>query len=110
MTTSLRAQPNLSMAGNWGKQYLIKYLFYFITLQCSGKQQYLGPYEVFYRTEKGNYYVNELDGTKIRGRIAAFRVYPYISRRHSFMRENQEEETENNSSDSESDQDSDGSN
>src|SRR5260221_11299982 len=80
MTTSLRAQPNLSMAGNWGKQYLIKYLFYFITLQCSGKQQYLGPYEVFYRTEKGNYYVNELHRTKIRGTIAAFQVYPYISR------------------------------
>src|SRR5260221_8391979 len=25
------------MAGNWGKQYLIKYLFYFIILLCSGE-------------------------------------------------------------------------
>ena len=73
------------------------------------KQRYLGPYEVTYHTEKGNYYVKELDGTKLRGRIAAFQVYPYISRRHAFMKENQDE-TESDSSESESDLDSNGSN
>jgi hypothetical protein len=50
-------------------------------------QRYLGPYVVGERTEKDNYRLLELDGTKIRGlgAVANFRVLPYISRHHWFM-------------------------
>ena len=45
------------------------------------KPRYLGPYQVARRTRNGAYILQELDGTLLRQRIAAFRVIPYISRR-----------------------------
>jgi transposase InsO family protein len=72
------------------------------------KPRYLGPYEVVERTIKGNYQLKELDGTLLRYRYAAFRILPYISRNHPFMRDHQEDEIEDaDLSDSDTDQDSD---
>ena len=62
------------------------------------KPRYLGPYEVAERTPKGNYYLNELDGTRLQYRYAAYRILPYISRHHSFMKEHQDLEDEELSS------------
>ncbi|SJL17472.1 uncharacterized protein ARMOST_21023 [Armillaria ostoyae] len=42
--------------------------------------RYLGPYEVERRTQGGSYKLKELDGTLLRKNVAAFRLYPYISR------------------------------
>jgi transposase InsO family protein len=44
------------------------------------KPRYLGPYEVDRRTRGGSYVLKEMDGTVIRQGVAAFRLYPYISR------------------------------
>jgi transposase InsO family protein len=44
------------------------------------KPQYLGPYEVDRRTRGGSYVLKEMDGTILRQGVAAFRLYPYISR------------------------------
>lgn len=43
--------------------------------------RYLGPYEIFRRTQHGSYVVKELNGTPIRYRIAPFRIIPYFSRK-----------------------------
>ena len=51
------------------------------------KPRYLGPYEVSKRTIKGNYLLKELDRTPLNYRYARFRIIPYITRDHSFMRE-----------------------
>jgi hypothetical protein len=73
------------------------------------KPRYLGPYEVFKRTIKGNYRLKELDGTPLNYTYAAFRVLPYISHYHTFMRDltenskSSEEEANNTDSDSDSD-------
>jgi transposase InsO family protein len=58
------------------------------------KPRYLGPYEVEIRTTKGNYRLKELDGTPLVYTYAAYRILPYITRNHSFMRENQEEDSD----------------
>jgi hypothetical protein len=73
--------------------------------------RYLGPYEVAKRTTKGNYKLKELDGTLLRSTYAAFRILPYISRHHSFMKnnyQNRDSESED-SDDTESDPESNGS-
>ena len=44
------------------------------------KPRYLGPFEVDRRTKGGSYVLKEMDGTILRQGIAAFRLYPYISR------------------------------
>jgi hypothetical protein len=64
------------------------------------KPQYLGPYEIDLRTAKGNYRLKELDGTPMLNVYAAYRVLPYITRDHPFMRNHEaeasaEEEAEN---------------
>jgi hypothetical protein len=63
------------------------------------KPRYLGPYEVAERTIKGNYKLKELDGTELQYKYAAFRILPYITRHHSFMKNNQEKEDSNDSND-----------
>jgi hypothetical protein len=70
-------------------------------------QRYLGPYEVARRTSGGNYYLKELDGTMLQQKYAAFRMLPYISRNHTFMRNNRREDED--TSESDTDVDSDGS-
>lgn len=55
------------------------------------KQRYLGPYQVVRRNPNGSYIVQELDGTTLRQRIGAFRIIPYISRKHKFMIQNIDE-------------------
>ena len=73
------------------------------------KPHYLGPYEVFKRTIKGNYCLKEFDGTPLNYTYAAFRVLPYISRDHAFMHNlaengnSSEEEVNDIGSDSDSD-------
>ncbi|KAL4246387.1 hypothetical protein AB1N83_014460 [Pleurotus pulmonarius] len=42
--------------------------------------RYLGPYQIVERTYKGNYVVQELDGTILAKPFAAFRILKYISR------------------------------
>ena len=70
------------------------------------KQRYLGPYEVIGQTLKGNYLVKELDGTPLNYTYAAFRILPYISRNHPFMKNHQEEESSSeDTSDEEEDSD-----
>ena len=44
------------------------------------KPQYLGPYEVVRQTRNGAYILQEIDGTLLKQKVAAFRVVPYISR------------------------------
>jgi hypothetical protein len=50
--------------------------------------RYLGPYEVVRKNRGGAYVIQELDGSIYPGHIAAFRLIPYISRKHWFMQEN----------------------
>jgi len=46
----------------------------------------MGPYQVVERTSKGNYILQELDGTIHAEKYAGFRLIPYISRNsHSFQ-------------------------
>lgn len=42
--------------------------------------RYLGPYQVVERTTRGNYTLQELDGTLHAEKYAGFRLIPYISR------------------------------
>jgi hypothetical protein len=49
--------------------------------------RYLGPYEVQWKNRGGAYILQELDGSVWRnGPVAAFRLLPYITRYHWFMR------------------------
>ena len=66
------------------------------------KPRYLGPYEVHKETKGGNYKLKELDGTFLRYTYAAFRLLPYITRRHSFMKDHVELEADQSGSESES--------
>ena len=51
------------------------------------KPRYLGPYEVERKTRGGAYILNELDGTPYpQNNVAAFRLLPYITRDHWFMK------------------------
>jgi transposase-like protein len=51
--------------------------------------RYFGPYEVERKNQGGAYILRELDGTLFRRNpTAAFRLLPYITRDHWFMREN----------------------
>jgi transposase InsO family protein len=77
-----------------------------MSLDRKKEQRYLGPYEVSGRTPKNNYYLQELDGTKIKGAKARFRILPYITRNHWFMTENKKESKDKNSSESDSDNES----
>lgn len=55
--------------------------------------KYFGPYEVVRRNAGGAYILRELDGTLFRRNpTAAFRLLPYITRNHWFMRNNLLEE------------------
>jgi hypothetical protein len=74
-------------------------------------QRYLGPYEIEERTMKNNYRLKELDGTKLTGigTVARFRILPYISRHHWFMKDNEAEKEEDDPSDSDSESESDNS-
>jgi hypothetical protein len=79
-----------------------------LSLDRKSEPRYLGPYEVAKRTIKGNYKLKELDGTLLQHTYAAFRILPYISRHHSFMKTNYENNTESeDSEDTETDQESD---
>ncbi|KAJ7588176.1 hypothetical protein C8J56DRAFT_1050236 [Mycena floridula] len=49
-------------------------------IQLKTEPRYLGPYEVIRRTYSRSYKLKELDGTRIRGNFAVFRVIRYISR------------------------------
>jgi transposase InsO family protein len=49
--------------------------------------RYLGPYEVQRKNRGGAYILQELDGSVLKnGPVAAFRLLPYITRDHWFMR------------------------
>ncbi|KAJ6492183.1 hypothetical protein C8R45DRAFT_1096211 [Mycena sanguinolenta] len=71
--------------------------------------RYKGPYEVERKNKGGAYVLKELDGTPLKGRAAAaFRLLPYITRDHWFMKtgwmgedEDEDLSTETSSSSSE---------
>jgi hypothetical protein len=57
------------------------------SLDRKTKPRYLGPYEVERKTRGGAYILNELDGTLYpQNNVAAFRLLPYITRDHWFMK------------------------
>ena len=70
------------------------------------KPQYLGPYEVFEKTIKGNYKLKELDGTELQYKYVAFRILPYITRNHAFMHTHEEDAESQTESDTGSSTDS----
>ena len=74
-----------------------------LSLNRKHQPRYLGPFEVAERTQKGNYKLKELDGTVLKVKYAAFRVLPYITRNHIFMKDHQEDESEETDTDSISD-------
>ena len=59
-----------------------------IELSHNRKHQphYLGPYEVDQKASEKSYSLKDLDGTPFRHRVGTFRLLPYISRQHQFMR------------------------
>jgi hypothetical protein len=61
------------------------------------KPRYLGPYEVDRRTKGGSYVLKEMDGTILRQGVAAFRLYPYISRDSPILNTLKEEELSSDS-------------
>jgi hypothetical protein len=50
------------------------------------KPRYLGPFEVVRRNAGGAYKLMELDGTEMARATAAYRLLPYITRNHWFMK------------------------
>jgi hypothetical protein len=70
------------------------------------KPRYLGPYEVFEKTTKGNYKLKELDGTELQYKYAAFRILPYITRNHAFMHTHEEDAESLSESETDSNTDS----
>jgi hypothetical protein len=54
--------------------------------------RYLGPYEVVKRTERGNYWVKELDGAQHAHPYASFRLMSYIYRDDPILYQLQEDE------------------
>jgi hypothetical protein len=58
-----------------------------IGLDAKTEDRYLGPYEVHRKNKGGAYILKELDGSMLKGDpVAAFRLLPYITRDHWFMR------------------------
>jgi transposase InsO family protein len=58
-----------------------------VSLDLKVADRYLGPYEIHRRNRGGAYELKELDGTHFKqSPIAAFRLLPYITRNHWFMR------------------------
>jgi len=49
------------------------------------KPRYLGPFEVFKRTNGGNYKLWELDGAILQYKYVAFHILPYLTQDHEFM-------------------------
>ncbi len=70
------------------------------------KPRYIGPYEVIKRTHGGNYKLKELDGTVLHYTYAAFRILPYITWDHEFMRDHkQTNKSDQSNTDSQSESD-----
>jgi transposase InsO family protein len=69
------------------------------------EDRYFGPYEVDRKNHGGAYILKELDGTVFRNNpTAAFRLLPYITRHHWFMRHgwlNEEEDSDSDDTDEE---------
>ena len=61
------------------------------------KPRYLGPYVIREVTKGGNYKLSELDGVLLNYTYAAFRMLPYITRMHTFMRNNAKDAEDTNS-------------
>jgi hypothetical protein len=56
-------------------------------LNCKTQPRYLGPYEVGRKTCGGAYVLYKLDGAPYpENNVAAFRLLPYITRDHWFMK------------------------
>jgi len=55
------------------------------SLDRKTKDRFLGPYEVYEKSSNSSYVLRELDGTKLRHRISANHLLPYITRDHPFM-------------------------
>nr|GAT48253.1 predicted protein [Mycena chlorophos] len=76
-------------------------------------ERYLGPYQVVRKNRGGAYVLAELDGTELASNpTAAFRLLPYITRNHAFMKNgggattSDENESSEDSTSSESDAES----
>jgi hypothetical protein len=72
-----------------GELVLIRNVSLESTVASKGKtdDRYLGPYEVDRKNKGGAYILKELDGSLFRQNpTAAFRLLPYITRDHWFMR------------------------
>jgi hypothetical protein len=58
-----------------------------VSSESKTDDRYLGPYEVHRKNKGGAYILKELDGSVFKnGPVAAFRILPYITRNHWFMR------------------------
>ena len=55
------------------------------------KPRYLGPYKVVEQTCGKNYILREMDGARHIQKYAAYRLLPYITRKHWFMQEHRAE-------------------
>lgn len=74
--------------GNYAKGECVMYRNNAIEVELNrkGKDRYFGPFEVIDRSKGGSYSLKEVDGTRIVHRIAPFRIVPYITRDHWFMK------------------------
>lgn len=51
--------------------------------------RYLGPFQVVQKGKGKSYIMREMDGATLGSSIATYRIIPYITREHKFMRENE---------------------
>ena len=49
--------------------------------------RYLGPFQVVEKSSEKSYILRDLDGSLQKKRMVAYRLLPYISRRHRFMQD-----------------------
>ena len=50
--------------------------------------RYLGPYQIMQKGHGKSYILQEMDGTVMKQSIATYRLMPYITRNHEFMKNN----------------------
>ena len=80
--------------------------------QFKTTDRYMGPFIIKKRTTKGNYVLQELDGTVRATPVAAFRILPYISRTNNVNQDlkfDKARKSLNNRNDDDNDEDPDSS-
>lgn len=69
-----------------GELVLIRNTAVEVQMNRKDKPRYLGPYQVVRKNKGGAYILAEVDGAVLHERVAAFRLIPYITRHHEFMK------------------------